>query len=102
MTLRTAVVILCIAFAVVVGANAFYILPRLANQADENSRASVALCALRVDLQRRVAASEKFLAEHPNGIPGIPARTLRDSIDNQQRTISALVVLRCPPMSADN
>jgi hypothetical protein len=99
-SLRTAVLILCIAFAAVVAANAFYILPRLTRQADENTRASVALCALRVDLQRRVAAAKNFLAEHPNGIPGIPARTFRDGIDNQQRTISALTVLRCPPMAA--
>jgi hypothetical protein len=97
-TLRTAVVVLCIAFAAVVGANAFYIMPRLSRQADENSRASVALCALRVDLQRRAAASEKFLAEHPHGIPGISARVIRDGIHDQQRTISALAVLKCPPI----
>lgn len=70
----------------------------LANQAriDDNQRATVALCVLRADLQTRVDSSRAFLADHPNGIPGIPAKTLRDGITNQQRTIKALQGLSCP------
>lgn len=54
------------------------------------------LCAYRVDLQHRVDATVKFLAENPDGIPGVPIRTLRDSAANQQRTISTLHSLNCP------
>lgn len=56
---------------------------------------TAALCALRVDLERRVATSRAFLVEHPNGIPGIPARTIRDGIVNQGRTITALAGIAC-------
>lgn len=58
---------------------------------------TTALCALRNDLEVRVAASKAFLVENPEGIPGIPPRQIQDGIDNQQRTINALAVLTCPP-----
>lgn len=61
-----------------------------------NKQSTDALCALRGDLERRVASSEKFLSEHPDGIPGIPAKTIRDGIANQQRTILVLNDLSCP------
>lgn len=54
-----------------------------------------ALCVLRADLEQRVADSERFLEQHPDGIPGIPAEQIQQSIDNQQRTIEALADLRC-------
>lgn len=54
-----------------------------------------ALCALRVDLQKRVANSQTFLKENPEGIPGISVRIVQDGIENQQRTISALSGLSC-------
>jgi type II secretory pathway pseudopilin PulG len=63
-----------------------------------NTRASVALCALRLDLERRVDGSIKFLTEHPHGFSGISARAIQAGIDNQERTIVALKVLRCPPL----
>lgn len=69
---------------------------RVDEQVDRNARSSVALCALREDLQLRVDGAEKFLAEHPDGLPGIPAKTIRDGAENQQRTISTLHVLKCP------
>jgi hypothetical protein len=58
-------------------------------------RPRAALCALRHDLERRVGDGEAFLASHPRGIPGIPAKTLRQSIDGQRRTIRALRVVQC-------
>lgn len=61
-----------------------------------NSQSNDALCALRGDLQRRVVTSREFLVEHPDGIPGISAKTIRDGIDNQKRTIVALSGLSCP------
>lgn len=63
----------------------------------QNRKAAEALCTFKTDLQRRVDDGNEFLAKHPNGIPGIPAKTLRTSLDNQQRTISALRGLSCPP-----
>lgn len=54
-----------------------------------------ALCALRNDLKVRVASSRSFLAEHPNGIPGISAKVVRDGIANQERTIAALSNIDC-------
>jgi hypothetical protein len=61
-----------------------------------NQKATDALCALRTDLQTRVASSQQFLEDNPNGIPGIPAKQIRDSIDGQRRTIRALDGLSCP------
>lgn len=54
-----------------------------------------ALCVLRSDLEQRVADSTQFLVDHPEGIPGIPIETIKQSIDNQKRTIDALSDLRC-------
>jgi hypothetical protein len=54
-----------------------------------------ALCALRADLQARIQTSTTFLVEHPEGVAGIPAKTIRDGIINQQRTVNALSGLSC-------
>jgi hypothetical protein len=56
---------------------------------------SAALCALRADLERRVATSENFLERNPDGIPGISAKTIQDGIDNTERSIEALAGLDC-------
>lgn len=53
------------------------------------------LCSLRQDLEVRVAGSIKFLQENPNGIPGVPVKTIAEQIANQQRTIDALKNLDC-------
>jgi hypothetical protein len=55
-----------------------------------------ALCALRADLQKRLALARKFLRENPGGTPGIPERTIRDSIRNLRSTLEALDGLTCP------
>lgn len=60
-----------------------------------NQKSMDALCALRGDLTSRVASSREFLKDHPNGFADVPAKTIRDSIDNQMRTINALSVLSC-------
>jgi hypothetical protein len=59
------------------------------------NRSTTALCALRHDLERRVSDGERFLAEHPRGIPGIPAKTLRQSITGQRRTVGVLRIVQC-------
>lgn len=66
-----------------------------ARTARDTKLTTAALCALRHDLERRVGDGERFLAEHPHGIPGIPAETLRTSVEGQVRTIRALRVVRC-------
>ena len=71
------------------------VLSKISSQADVNTASTHALCVLRDDLKTRVKSSTDFLAMHPDGIPGIPAKTLRDGIHNQQRTISALRTLQC-------
>lgn len=63
--------------------------------AREGEAANTALCALRVDLDQRVASSRAFLRENPEGIPGIPPKLIRDGIANQQRTIATLAILDC-------
>lgn len=61
-----------------------------------NSKANTdALCALRGDLELRVARSQNFLRENPTGIPGITPNVILDGIDGQKRTIKALSGLSC-------
>lgn len=75
----------------------------LKQQSDDSQRQSArntgALCALREDLERRVAASQDFLIKNPRGFPGIPLATLQKSITDQQRSIVALSGLHCAPAS---
>lgn len=61
----------------------------------QNSQANAALCTFRGDLQQRAIGAQDFLREHPDGIPGISAKALRTSIDNQRRTVDALASLDC-------
>jgi hypothetical protein len=61
----------------------------------ENSQTRVALCALRADLDKRIESSETFLAEHPQGIPGIPASLIRQGLVNSKRTRKTLEILTC-------
>jgi predicted negative regulator of RcsB-dependent stress response len=66
-------------------------------QIDEVAMANQqALCALRNDLERREETTERFLQEHPNGIPGISSQQLQESLENQRRTIRALRFIECP------
>jgi hypothetical protein len=58
-----------------------------------NNRGS--LCALKADIQRRHDAGVMFLEDHPNGIPGIPAAALKQSITNQKASLHALRDLDC-------
>ena len=82
------------------------------NQAQENTQARYALCAFRADLRNRVKdgarqlkISESFLADNPNGIPGVPVETLRASVvnrritlDNQRKTLQSFAgyLTDCP------
>jgi hypothetical protein len=48
------------------------------------------LCAFKANLEERIASTEDFLKDHPEGFAGIPAATLQQSADNQQSTVDAL------------
>lgn len=62
------------------------------------AQSTAALCAIRRDLEHRVANGHEFLRTHPHGIAGIPAKTLLNQINGQQRTIDLLgPILTCPP-----
>lgn len=65
---------------------------KIADQATENH---TALCSFKLDLQRRVKDTEDYIAEHPNGLAGIPVATIRNSIANQRATIDSLSSLKC-------
>jgi hypothetical protein len=51
-----------------------------------------ALCALRADVEQRVAVSETLLREKPDGEL---AAAIRVSLEGQQRTVAALTSLSC-------
>lgn len=60
-----------------------------------------ALCAQRADLDGRIASdtrslerSRRFLREHPNGIPGIPARLIRQGIAEDAATLARSIQTR--------
>jgi hypothetical protein len=61
----------------------------------EEARTNAALCTLRVDLEQRAKASADYLAEHPEGLPGIPASIIKSNLTGQRRTIAALSGLKC-------
>jgi hypothetical protein len=78
-------------FVVVVGGAGYL----LTHKSEEGSETHKAVCALIADLEVRTEGTRRFLDDHPNGIPGIPASTLRESLQNQERTIDALSVVSC-------
>lgn len=59
----------------------------------ENHRS---LCALRADLEHRVANSRSFLNSHPQGAFGFSRAVIVKSATDQQRSIRALRYLDCP------
>lgn len=56
-----------------------------------------ALCTFRNDLQTRYDNGVKFLVDHPDGIPGIPAEVIQQTLKNQADTLKSLEGLPCPP-----
>jgi hypothetical protein len=67
----------------------------LSTKSAEGAEVHEAICALSADLESRTERSRDFLRDHPNGIPGIPAATIRESVTNQERSIAALSVVSC-------
>lgn len=54
-----------------------------------------ALCTFRNDLQVRYENGVQFIKDHPDGIPGIPIGTLKQSVENQRSTLISLQGLPC-------
>lgn len=88
---QQAYAIVALAVAIVAGGAYFYV-----SLSHETSRTRSALCTFRGDLEQRVNSSQDFLDEHPGGILGIPAASIRTTIANQRATIASLAGLRCP------
>lgn len=58
--------------------------------ARDGRQAHSALCALNQRNIDRIATSRQFLREHPEGIPGIPAKLIQDGIKSDQSTVNVL------------
>ena len=57
---------------------------------------NTALCTFRLDLERRVVDTARFLENHPQGIAGIPREQIKTSLQAQRQTVRALKILECP------
>src|SRR3982751_2612904 len=64
----------------------------------ESARNHIALCALHENIHRSVLErrdhikrTEQFLRNHPNGIPGIPAKLLRNGLQSDRLTLKTTV-----------
>lgn len=90
---RNRLIILIFSILVAVNALGLRYTGRVADDSNQ------ALCTFRHDLENRAEQGQAFLNKHPEGFLGIPAAQLQQSIDNQQRTIKALVSLSCPEQS---
>lgn len=66
----------------------------------ENSKK--ALCAYQADLKQRIVSGEQFLKDNPNGIPGIPAPTIRAGLDNQKQALKSFAIVNCPENTPDD
>jgi hypothetical protein len=80
------------------------------HRTEEGRQARQALCVLRHDREndlavsrRRLATSQAFLREHPNGVDGIPRALIvkgvadaRQEIETHEETLAALDLLHCP------
>lgn len=86
-TLRNLMIATAILYVCLLGAGAYVFI--------ENASTTRAICALRSDLELRTQTSKAFLKDHPKGIPGIPAKQITESIENQERTINALDNVSC-------
>lgn len=94
-----AVPVLLVALFTVQAGLAIYVYVDSSNQRTQIAEVAFstnrALCVFRHDLEQRVEASRQFLADHPDGLPGIPAASIQQNINTQQSTIDALSDLHC-------
>lgn len=69
----------------------------LVKQVAANRTTTMAVCAMRDDLQSRADATAKYLKKHPDAdeILGVPRDTIEQSLQNQRATLASLAVLDC-------
>lgn len=77
---------------IIVLAGSFAAVLRVYETADQ---AHNAICALRQERIDGVRDGKKWLAEHPNGIPGITRDDVLRSIHTQQETVRAFRFANC-------
>lgn len=85
---------LCFAFTASVAALGFGIVSNR-NRIDDISRVRDAVCNLRADQIRRIAATERFLEDHPEGFSGIDPQLLRNDLRDRKQVVDALAPLDC-------
>ena len=61
-------------------------------QARDGQQARDAICSLKQDLRDRIHSGERFLHQHPNGLPqlGLSPIDIQRTIDGQNRTLNSL------------
>lgn len=93
-SLRNLAILTITTFLLLLGMGAYFI---NANHqlAVEGRQAHDAICALREDLQRRIATTEQFIRDHPEGIAGIPVAELERSVESQKLTVDSLYEAKC-------
>lgn len=66
------------------------------NRIEELARSTnAALCAFKRDLERRYVAGVEFLADHPDGIPGVTKNDIERTLLSQKATLHAIRNLEC-------
>jgi hypothetical protein len=95
-TLTRWTVVLYVLLVLVVGVSYVTRVNDLNDVRESAATVNEALCAFRLDLERRVLDTARFLENHPQGIAGIPREQLKTSIQAQRQTVRALRILDCP------
>jgi len=86
---------LAIGWMIAVSVVVIYTAQQNRERTQEGRNAHAALCVFKGSVARAVQQTEDFLQHNPNGLPGIPASVLRQSLTQQETTLRALDVLRC-------
>ena len=61
----------------------------------DGQQAHDVLCIFKSKLKRDIRASQDFLREHPEGIPGIPVALIAKSLSDNKRDLRSLKGLKC-------
>lgn len=88
--LTRATALLYVSLAVIILVAGFLRAKDLEGHTRHNTQARYALCALKSDLGRRIQITERFLRDHPQGIPGVSRADLQVSLNNQKSTFSTI------------
>lgn len=56
---------------------------------------------LGVQVSRQISESERFLRDHPEGVPGIPIRLIRRSLNRSRNYLDQLAQIECSAFAAN-